>query len=274
MYNVKLSRYLDTMEIVIYERCITGHKDDELDSDKKRKNNNVFDGLFNNKTVKDEINLHSLFVSKNRTIQKIYNYARANKWEWFFTFTFNTKLVDSFNYELLSGIMSDWLRYIGDNSKTGQLKYLIVPELHKSGRWHFHGLFSGLDSSVWKLTYSGHNVVKKYVSNGKASYKKTDTMIFNISGFPYGWTTATMVSDTRRVSHYITKYITKELDGMLKGKKRYWASRSCLSGIHDTFFMSDHEIELFLESFGDPEYQKVVDMMYNHVKYFEYDYIQ
>lgn len=279
MYNVKLSRYLNSMEIVIYDKCISGNKKEKTCPISYDSENNPhlvntdMLGLFApSKKEKQESSLHSFYVSRNRTKQKIYNYARANKWDWFFTFTFNPKIVDSYNYDELTEIMHSWLRFMSDNNKSNILKYLIVPELHKSGRWHFHGLFTGLDYSAWKLTYSGHNVIHKYVKDGKAHYKKTDEPIFNISGFPYGWTTATSVKDTKRVSHYIVKYITKDMDGALKGKKRYWASRSCSCGIHETFYMNKTEIKTLLETFGDSDYQKTVSTPYNEMKYYEYDY--
>lgn len=279
MYNVRLSRYLDSMELVIFDKCITNREKDDsplilYDSDHRPHlaDNNMLGLLDIDKQKSEDSSLHSFFVSRNRTKQKIYNYARSNKWEWFFTFTFNPKIVDSFNYDELTEIMHDWLRFMGDHNKSSQLKYLIVPELHKSGRWHFHGLFSGLDCNVWKLTYSGHNIVRKYVLNGKVHYKKTDDFIFNISGFPYGWTTATMVSDTKRVSHYIVKYVTKDMEGILKGKKRYWVSRSCSSGQHETYYMSQSEMQMLLESFGDADHQKTVFTPYNEMKYYEYDY--
>ena len=86
------------------------------------------------------------------------------------------------------------------------MKYLIVPELHKDGiHYHFHGLLSDVENM--KFIFSGH------YSNSKP--------IYNIESWKYGFTTATRVDDTQKVSSYITKYITKASEQYLKNKKRY-----------------------------------------------------
>jgi hypothetical protein len=269
MHNVKISRYVDSTEIVVYDVPIFGHEKEN--SAMIMQNNNgeyiavpldfaMPDPKKSNKESNSKSDdIHSFFVSYNRTKNKIYNYARANKWEWFLTFTFNPKYVDSFSYEEVSKFMSDFLRWINDNTKRhgNPCKYLIVPEQHKSGRWHLHGIFSGLDMNLWKFSYSGHNTNK-------------GQPIFNIGCFPYGWTTATMVQDSSRVSHYIVKYITKDVFTRIKNKKRYWVTRNASSGEHSVYFMSQSEIEILLDSIGEPQSVKNVDTPYNSIKYYQF----
>ena len=79
-----------------------------------------------------------------------------------------------------------------------EMRYLIIPELHKSGRIHFHGVFS--DVKNWSLSpainpYTGESIIE----NNKIE----------------------------AVSHYISKYITKELLN-LKNKKNVWHSRNLI----------------------------------------------
>lgn len=52
--------------------------------------------------------------------------------------------------------------------------------------------------------------------------------IYNIDtkSFKYGFTTATKIRDTDKVSNYITKYITKKLVCMTKGRHRYLYSKN------------------------------------------------
>lgn len=269
MYNVKITEYLFDKEVVFYQKPIHKYEKDlstaviekdgmSYEIDKK----DLF--LYEDRKTKEEKErndfnnmLHSLIVSRNRTKQKIYNYARSNKWEWFFTFTFDPKKVDSMDYDEITVVMSDWLNYMLHYNKTKRLKYLIVPEKHKSGAWHFHGVFSGIDYDSWKLMFSG-----KY-KNGEP--------IYNVDSFPYGFTTATAVHNTQAVSHYICKYITKDLFDSLKNKKRYWVSRSCLSGKTMTLFLTKEEFEILIDSFGDPDFQKSVATPYNDIIYMQFD---
>lgn len=265
MYNVKVSEYMESTEIVIYDTPIHG-REKESDGMIIERNGELLEiykymafecskPKADEEKIKDEI--HSFFVSFNRTKNKIYNYARDNKWEWFFTFTFDPKYVDSLNYDNVVSVMFNFLRHMSDLSKGNRTKYLIVPEKHKSGRYHLHGVFSNLDMSVWKLKYSGHNT-------------KGGLPIFNVGAFPFGFTTATQVQNTTRVSHYIAKYITKDMFDSIKNKKRYWVTRNVNSGTHNTYFMTKSEIEILLESVGECQNVKSIDTPYNRLKYYQF----
>ena len=150
----------------------------------------------------------SIKSSRNRAKNMIYDYARSNDFDYFVTLTFNPDVVNSFDYSECGKRLSDWLanvrrRYAPD------LKYLFVPELHKSGRYHFHGLIGNIGSL--RLEDSGH-----YTIDGNT--------IYNLGNYKLGFTTATKITDKYRTATYIGKYITKELSGHIKGKKHYWVS--------------------------------------------------
>lgn len=155
----------------------------------------------------------SIRCSLSRTKTKVYQLCRGEDWEWFFTFTFSPYAVDRYDFSECSNKLSVWLSnmrrrslYVGKD-----LKYMVVPEQHKDGAWHFHGIFSGVDVSLFRIArFSGHND-------------------FRVCSWHFGYTTATVVSDPLAVSNYISKYITKDMVSVSKGKKRYWASRN-LSG--------------------------------------------
>lgn len=152
----------------------------------------------------------SIEVSRNRAKNMIYDYARTNDFEYFVTMTFNPDKVDSFNYAECSKKLSQWLNNIRKRISP-DIRYLFVPELHKSGRYHFHGLIANIGNL--ELVDSG-----KRTSSGNT--------IFNIGSYNLGFTTATRITDKHRTATYIGKYITKELSGHLKNKKHYWASRN------------------------------------------------
>ena len=95
--------------------------------------------------------------------------------------------------------------------KCPDMKYLIVPEQHVSGRWHFHGLFSNVDALGFEL--SG-----KFTDKGQE--------IYNVGKYKLGFSTAIKCDGSVKVVSYVAKYITKELCKISKGKKRYWVSRN------------------------------------------------
>ena len=164
--------------------------------------------------LKTSANTSALSVSgvTKRTKKKIYEYAFANDWSggWFFTITFDPEQVDSFNYEECYNRVYQFLKNVKDQNP--DFKYLFVPELHKSKRWHFHGISVNCD----KLKFEKSGIVK----NGKEIYN------INKRSFKYGFTTATKIESTEKVSNYITKYITKELITMSKGQHRYLYSKN------------------------------------------------
>jgi len=151
----------------------------------------------------------SLMRSKTR----ITDYTLANDFDLFTTFTFDPSKVDSLNVSLAKKKMSIWLN--NQRRDSPDMKYLIVAELHKSGRIHFHALMKH---------YNGKLVDSKRSKNGR--------IIFNISGWHYGFSTAVQIDNIAKVSTYMQKYITKE---MLKigNKKRYWGSRNLIKPIID-----------------------------------------
>lgn len=141
--------------------------------------------------------------SLNRSRSMIYSLARGYQWQYFLTFTFSPDVVDRYDYSAVSSLMQLWLNNMRKQSP--DMRYILVPELHKDGAFHFHGLISGCSS----LRLQRHN-----------------RKIFNVLSFPYGFSTASRVESSERASNYITKYITKELVAVTFGKKRYWRSRN------------------------------------------------
>lgn len=176
----------------------------------------------------------SLYSSMNRTKNKVYYLARSNDWEWFFTLTFNPELVDSFDYAACTEKLSNW--FIAMRRVCPGMKYLVVPEQHKSGRWHFHGLFAGCDDLG-------------FVDSGKRT--SNGDIIYNVGKYRLGFSTATKVRDPRRVTQYIGKYVTKDLCAVTKGKKRYWCSRNLNQAEIEKKYYTPDGLPLLLEQLLD-----------------------
>lgn len=176
---------------------------------------------------------HVLEVSMKRTRGKVFDYARCNEWEWFVTFTLNREKVDRFNYDECVKVVSKWLNNLR-RTNVG-LFYLVVPEMHKSGAWHFHGLFGGLSES--EIVWSGRYVRKHYRKYGRVYYINTKDKIYRFGHYKLGFMSATKIKDRERVTSYITKYITKDLCNVTYKRKRYWSSRNLLLPIEENYYL-------------------------------------
>lgn len=146
----------------------------------------------------------------SRAKQAVYDLARSNvdKWDWFVTLTFSPRWVCRSDYQ----DCYLHVRQLGRELTARGCYWLFVPEHHRDGHsFHFHGLVGG----DMPLVYAG-----RYGPSGR----ERDT--WNLECFP-GFTAVQRVTDARRVSTYITKYITKDLVGLVpKGCHRYLRSRN------------------------------------------------
>lgn len=204
-YDIKIKQFDEKhLQVIRYSRPnIT----DYVSPNKGKKKNKI-----------DEINLsandivfrrnRSNKVSINRTINTVYDLARSNVWEYFVTLTFNPEKIDSFDYSVVTKKLSNWLIVLRRNNPN--ISYLGVPEKHKSGRYHFHFLFSNVNFNL--------------IDSGKLTDKGIS--IYNVGNYKWGFSTAVKIYDTVGISKYICKYITKDLCFETKGKKRYWRSRN------------------------------------------------
>lgn len=135
-----------------------------------------------------------------RAKAKVRRLALANQFRWFVTLTYDPQKVDSLNPAEAIRRMGQWC---SNQVKRGGLRYVLVPELHKSGRVHLHGFFSDSVEAV----DSGHR-------------DKSGHPIFNLPGWGYGFTTAIeLYGDYHKAVAYVCKYIGK--DGKIGGRWYY-----------------------------------------------------
>lgn len=249
MYNVKIIEYPTGVQVRVYDKAIREKRwnCDEWGEIPEKKERERKDG--------EEVDRErSLRVSADRSLNKVYDYSRANVWEWFLTLTFNPDKVDSFNYEETTRKLHEWLRNI--RRTCPNMKYLVVPEQHKSGRYHFHGLFSNIDEL--RMVDSGHTD-----AGGKT--------IYNVGNYSLGFTTATKVEDTRRASSYLSKYITKDLADSTFGKKRYWNSRNLDLPMEYILEVPHADTkQLKRELFAECTWHKATEGQMQSVYYFEF----
>lgn len=125
-------------------------------------------------------------VSLSRTKRNIREICFCNDFQFFCTFTLNSKSCDRFSLEQAQDTLKKHLKAYKRKNK--DFKYIFITEKHKNGAFHFHGLVSGISDF--------------YVNdNGFLSSKHWDKLGFN---------SFSKIKDYNKCCNYITKYITKD----------------------------------------------------------------
>ena len=152
--------------------------------------------------------------NNRQTKNNIYEIAKANKWDLFVTITFSDQ-EKRYDLEEVKKVVRNKIKNLRKR-KNLDFGYLLIPEEHKDGAWHLHGLFNDIDGlKLEKKRYPSGRLVKH---DGKQVYTMPD---FDNIGF----NDCTFVEDTVRVAKYITKYITKQMENKYPGKKKYLVSK-------------------------------------------------
>lgn len=142
-----------------------------------------------------------------RTKDTIRDIALMNDFTLFATFTFDKRKHDRYNYDHCKYVIETWFATQRHKRGMSELRYLVVPELHKDGAIHFHALIGGYTGP---LKPSGHKV------NGRS--------VYNFTSYRAGFSTAVFIDNREAVAHYVSKYITKDFVKQF-GRKRYFCSR-------------------------------------------------
>lgn len=257
MFNVRVKRFLDSEQIQIFSDCIRENFDDrhynaltgEIYGTGELLHIPFEEGLVAVKHFGDaEYNLSKSFV---RTKKRVYDYVRSNSWEWFLTLTFAPDKVDRYDYAEVSKKLHYWFSNM--KKKCPDMKYVVVPERHKDGAFHFHGLFANVDGL-------------RFVDSGKKD--KQGRVIFNVGKYRLGFTTATRIEHTGKASSYLMKYITKDLCSVTKGKKRYWVSRNVDEPVVTSYLVGLSEMDILKMLEGVENIKKV------HSEYADVTYIE
>ena len=142
-----------------------------------------------------------LDASLVRSRSVIKQLAYCNDWDWFCTLTFRAE-----RYELETTVktFSAWLKMRNNNRNTN-IKYLIIPEGHKDGAIHCHGLLRGLPS----------HEVRQFNRKDYPRIKEELITLGYFDWLPYadkfGHVSLGQIKSRDAVSQYITKYITKDM---------------------------------------------------------------
>lgn len=152
----------------------------------------------------------------SRARSMVLQYALCNPWEYFFTGTLDQAKFDRYDLDTYSARL---MQFIRDKRKKYAAKFqvLLVPEQHKDGAWHIHGLVHDLPETA--LAPFTPPTPRHLIENGFLNWP--DYME------KFGFCSLAPIRDPVATAFYITKYVSKDLSrraGDL-GKHLYFHSR-------------------------------------------------
>ncbi len=171
----------------------------------------AIDGEDKHKKGKKDIAEHEgkIEESLSRTKSKIFELALCNEWKWFVTLTLNPEYHDRKDLKSYKTKLSTWIKNYNRLHKTN-IKYLLIPENHKDGSWHMHGLMMGLPyEHMHKFRTDEKLPIKMQIeiAHGHKLYS------WPAYAKAFGYISISEIINAESVSKYITKYITKDLMG-------------------------------------------------------------
>lgn len=194
-YNIK--QLNDDIYKIIY--CKLPIKRAGFEDDRK------YSGYGRLRNINDEKLSHHIARARTR----VFELAICNDFDYFITLTVNDEKLDRYD---LKGYIKKLGQFIRNYRRDyeADIQYLLIPEKHKDGAWHMHGLIKGIP--VEHLQKNEHGYLDW------EDYKKR-----------FGYCSIDKIKNQEAVSKYITKYIRKSFDtdrGVSeKESKLYYCSR-------------------------------------------------
>ena len=176
-------------------------------------------------------------ISISRTKRNIRELALCNDWEYFVTWTVDSKNADRFSLQSTQDLMHKTLKAYQRKHK--DFKYLFITEKHKNGAFHFHGFIKNI-----------------------GSYKINNNGFLTISHFEekVGFFSMSQIKDYTKCCNYITKYITKDC---IKNEKNqiYFCSKGLKKAESEEIFGFDYQFfkDYFMDFSFRNDYSQIVD---------------
>ena len=199
-------------------------------------------GLYGVPQGEKQTHEEKLKASLSRSKTNVLELAYCNNWDMFVTITFDKEKVNNrYNVQETLHNMRVWFNNY-KKRKCPDLKYLLIPELHKDGAVHVHGLVSGIDMADFKLfsSYSEEEIIrndwKRLADNGYYNWLSVEKK--------FGRNSSGIIKSNEAVSYYVTKYISKDMVSAVteRNLNTYYASKGLKRaekvGIYDSLKVS------------------------------------
>lgn len=145
-----------------------------------------------------------------RARSRVREYGLCNDWDYFATFTLNEEKQDRFDLAQWVKDFGNWIQNYKRKFRCSEFAYLIIPEQHKNGAWHAHGLLRGLAPASLVKNEHGYLDLPYYAHR-------------------FGYISLDPIKDKQKCASYITKYISKDAGATARalqaGQHLYYNSR-------------------------------------------------
>lgn len=153
--------------------------------------------------------------AQRRAKAAVRDLARCNDFAYFVTLTLDAERIDRYDMREITRRLNHWL---DNHVRRAGLRYVLVPERHRDGAIHFHGLFSDALEAVDSGTIdTGHGKPKKPRSANQRARMLAEGghIVYNLPAWDLGFTTAIeLYGERKRAINYVCKYIGKQqIDG-------------------------------------------------------------
>lgn len=129
--------------------------------------------------------------SAHRARKAVRDIARSNDWRFFVTLTLDKDKVNRYDPSEVLRHLRHWL---GNNVRRRGLAYILVPEHHKDGAIHFHGLFNdaleAVDSGTLSVPGRKAPVKARSEAHKAAMERMGGHTVYNLPGWGWGFSTA------------------------------------------------------------------------------------
>lgn len=176
------------------------------------------DGIHIGRLHREDFQTNDTKLANNfsRARSMVLQYALCNPWEYFFTGTLDRAKFNRYDLDTYASQLMQWIR---DKRKFYNAKFqvLLVPERHKDGAWHIHGLVHDLPDFVLTpfVPPAPERLIRGKFLNWPDYMDK------------FGFCSLAPIRDPVATAFYITKYISKDLSQRAGdvGKHLYFHSR-------------------------------------------------
>lgn len=233
--NVKFMRFEDRNIIRIYPYLLKVKP--ELTDQQKYERSYQLDIKRN---ILHETSEHKKAINNWNRLYKLFGYGLCNDWKYFITVTFNNRVIDRNDVDLLVKTTSKTFNNIKNRVDPG-LQYCYIIEQHEDGAFHLHGLINCSDDCIdfdYKYEYKKDHFVRP---------RRSKFIQYGIKQklFPYGLTTVSPVNSKYDVVNYVSKYITKGFVIRSKSKQSLFVSKGLNTFQIDYFYYSDKDQSIY-----------------------------
>lgn len=154
----------------------------------------------------------SLEESQRRAKIAVQDIALCNQFTHMFTWTLSPELIDRYDRAL---VYKKVRAFLSNATQRKGFRYVCIPELHKDGAIHFHGL----------CKLGEVEIIQSLRKDGSKRRDNSGRLVFNMTDWSWGYSTCIELDEHyEKAVNYVCKYITKS-DSKVFGKW-YLSSRS------------------------------------------------